>query len=100
MNCVIDNSTTAMVCHFNGELTFEDDQEFRGLLQTVKDTENKTVTFDLQRLEYIDSAGLGMLLCASSDLETMGKSFSISQPNGQVLALLELSAVKNLIKSQ
>ena len=99
MNCVIDNNSSTMVCHFNGELTFEDDQEFRGLLQTVKNTDSSDVTFDLKQLEYIDSAGLGMLLCASSDLGTMGKRFSISQPNGQVLALLELSAVKNLIRS-
>ena len=99
MNCVIDNDNTTMVCHFNGELTFEDDQEFRGLLQTVKNTDRGEVTFDLKQLEYIDSAGLGMLLCASSDLGSLGKRFSISQPNGQVLALLELSAVKDLIRA-
>ncbi len=47
-----------------GRITFADHEDFHSVIETLEKSRQKLITFDLSRVDFIDSAGLGMLLIA------------------------------------
>ena len=59
------------------------------------------VILDMQNIEFIDSAAIGMLLNLNEELKKSGYDFSIINVSGQMMELLNLvPAVKEMISSQ
>ena len=52
-----------------------------------------TITMDIKRLTYIDSAGLGVLVSAHKRLESNGGSLVISAPTAQIMRVLAVSGL-------
>jgi len=59
-NC--QNVGDSMAVAMNGKLTFEDQQRFRAMISEMSDASAARWVIDLTNLEFIDSAGLGLLL--------------------------------------
>jgi anti-anti-sigma factor len=47
-----------------GRLTYEDHEQFRGLITSIGGSPGQRIIFDFSDLHFIDSAGLGMLVVA------------------------------------
>lgn len=80
-----------------GRLTFSDNVVFRKIVDDLKEYNGTKCVFDLSSLEFIDSAGLGMLMLLRD--ATVGKPFTISIRNadGQVRRMLEIAKFDALI---
>jgi HptB-dependent secretion and biofilm anti anti-sigma factor len=71
-------------------LTSADLSSFREFLSDMKQTKCKTAVLNLSRLNWIDSAGLGMLILAKETAEKAGLQLVLASPKGDVKSLLEL----------
>lgn len=80
-----------------GRLTFSDNMVFREIVDELKEYGGSKCVFDLAGLEFIDSAGLGMLMLLRD--ATVGRPFTISIRNadGQVRRMLEIAKFDALI---
>lgn len=78
-----------------GRFTFSDNQAFRELLNNIS-TSSTTLELELAALEFIDSAGLGMLLLAHEMLQQRGGGIVLRTPRGQVQQMIDLSRFDRL----
>ena len=56
------------------------------------------VIFDLSGVDYIDSAGIGMVALASGKLKESGGTLALVAPTGRVLDLLNLTQMNAIVK--
>jgi anti-anti-sigma factor len=61
---------------------------------------NKKVLFDLKGVNYVDSAGLGTLLSASSKIKNAGGVLVICSLSEQVAKLLKTTKVESVFRIQ
>jgi anti-anti-sigma factor len=67
-----------------GEFTFADHPAFQGILKQLNDGRGRPVVFDMTGLDFIDSAGLGMLILARDEAKKLGSAIRLRGPQGQV----------------
>ncbi len=79
-----------------GRLTFADYSSFREITNMVTDNNSKCCLFDLSELEFIDSAGLGMLLIARDKLKSVNGNVILKGAQGQVKKMLDLGRFDSL----
>jgi anti-anti-sigma factor len=70
-----------------GRFTFADHAGFRVILSAMNGSGAKRVVVDLSELEFIDSAGMGMLLLANDTGKNSGTLLSLRGARGQVQKL-------------
>lgn len=75
----------------NGRLTFAENAGFRAVVEGLEQVGGSEVVFDLGGMDYIDSAGLGMLLVAREAVERRGGRVRLRHGGGQVGRMLELA---------
>lgn len=75
----------------NGKFTFFDQGSFRGILEEIANQEVKKILFDVSRLSFVDSSGLGQFLLAHDKAEEHKKSLSIQGANGQVKKMFSIA---------
>ncbi len=71
-------------------LTSSDLAEFRELLTQIRQSGCKSVVIDLSQLNWINSAGLGMLILTKETAEKADLDLVLRSPKGHVKSLLEL----------
>jgi anti-anti-sigma factor len=79
-----------------GPFTFKDHHSFRALLDLLKASDTARYVLDLSRLEFLDSAALGMLLIADDEARGAGRSLTLRRPPTQIARLMELAAMDTL----
>ena len=72
------------------KLTSSDLSAFRDLLSEIKKSACRSVVLDFGNLDWIDSAGLGMLILAKELAEKEERTLVLRSPRGHVKSLLEL----------
>lgn len=75
----------------NGRLTFAENGEFRRVVEAIGQSSGTNVVFDLEGLNYIDSAGMGMLLVARDAAAICGAGVALERAAGQVGRMLQLA---------
>jgi anti-anti-sigma factor len=81
----------------SGRLTFVDHAVFMHLLESLAPETIRELHVGLSGLDFMDSAGLSMLLMIRDQLEAhLGKLVLVS-PRGKVMQLLRLSSVDSLV---
>ncbi len=82
----------------SGRLTFAEHTQCRSIASELKDSESKKQVVDLKDVEFIDSAGLGLLLLLRDNAEKKGVQMSLRIPGeGQVKRMLEIARFQELI---
>jgi anti-anti-sigma factor len=84
----------------SGRLTFDANQVFREIVQLVATGKGRAVALDLSRLDFIDSAGLGMLLVLREAAESASVALVLRGARGQVQRLLTVSHFHTLVPIQ
>lgn len=101
MDYSINKSGNRTTINMSGRLTFDDQGGFKQLLKDLTDDDAEKWLLDISGLEYIDSAGLGLMLRAQSVAEKAGKSMSMRVPqSGQVNEILEIAQFQTLIPTE
>jgi len=85
-------SGDSMEIKLTGRLTFDDQKTFRDILKSLDDTSCSKWVVDVTGLEYIDSAGLGLLLRIRNSGETSNASTALRISNeGQVREMMDIA---------
>jgi HptB-dependent secretion and biofilm anti anti-sigma factor len=80
----------------SGKLTFEDNTKFRQILTLLDKGDVKTLDMDFSDLDFIDSAGLGMLLLLRQECMNRNTSLSLQATRGQVKRIFAISKFDQL----
>lgn len=80
-----------------GRLTFNDHARVRGLIREMQQGKSRRQVLWLGELEFIDSAGIGMLLIAREELRNVDKDFVIQSAMGQVKRVFTVAQLGKLI---
>jgi anti-anti-sigma factor len=81
----------------SGRLTFNDHAKLRALIKEMSQNGAKRQILDLASLEFVDSAGIGMLLIAREELSNLDKQFILRRAAGQVKRVLTVAQLGKLI---
>tara|TARA_R110000868_G_scaffold165328_6_gene398777 strand:- start:359492 stop:359797 length:306 start_codon:yes stop_codon:yes gene_type:complete len=81
-----------------GRFTFGDHSSFRKLIEEIRGQSAETQILDLSGVEFIDSAGLGMLLLARDEGEKIRATVILKGAQGQVKRMLEVARFDTLFK--
>lgn len=80
-----------------GRLTFDGNETFRKVVEALAAQPGVAAVIDLSDLEFIDSAGLGMLLLLREAMVEAGGRLSMRHPQGQVKRLFAASQFSTLV---
>jgi len=88
-----------LVIHLTGHLLgAQANSVVMGLVLQNIEAGVKKVVFNLQGVNYVDSAGLGMLLSASSKIKNAGSRLAICNLSEQVVKLLKTTKVESVFR--
>jgi len=87
-----DDATVAL----SGDLTFTDHVAFREIADRLARSSARTITIDVAGLNFIDSAGLGMLLIAREEAGKTNRALVLRGAKGQVNRMFGLTKFDTL----
>ena len=90
------NGTTTV--EVTGRFTFGDHSSFRKLIEEVQGHDSSTLVMDVAGVNFIDSAGLGMLLLARDESEKTNTTVILRGAQGQVKRMLEVARFDTLFR--
>lgn len=91
MQAQLDTTASTATIRLSGRLTFAENTLFRRVVDDLEQSGCDQVVIDLEALNYIDSAGMGMLLVARDLTAARGGRVALSNAAGQVARMLRLS---------
>lgn len=91
MELKMDKSGDELKLQFTNDITFDDYNGFRPILDELENNNYKNCVMDLRKVDYIDSAGLGMLLLVHEATSKINITPQIITAEGQVQRMLELA---------
>lgn len=90
------NSGDVVELRLSGRFTFQDNGKFREMTTECMDGKAKRIVMDFGQMEFIDSAGLGMLLVARSLAQEKNVDLTLSGAKGQVERMFSISKFSTL----
>ncbi|MGY3454447.1 STAS domain-containing protein [Bradyrhizobium sp. USDA 4353] len=82
----------------SGEFTFTDHIPFKQMVTEIFASPGRSVVIDLSKLDFIDSAGLGMLLLARDEAKKSDRELILRRPSGQVKRMFSVTKFNTLFK--
>lgn len=92
------DENNSVVVKIEDRLTYSDYGSFRQVTDAIGQTECESCILDLTKLDFIDSAGLGMLLLARDKSQERQCSISLRNASGQVRKMIDLGRFDSLFK--
>jgi anti-anti-sigma factor len=83
-----------------GDFNFNDNKQFRTVLETIKQSNINYIRLNLEGLSTIDSAALGMLIMAKDTAMSAQKKIIIFGAQGQVRKMIELAHLHTLFETE
>ena len=80
----------------SGEFTFTDHTAFKAIATRLFERQDTPIVIDLAKLEFIDSAGLGMLLIVRDEAGKAGRNLILRGPCGQVKRMFDVTKFDTL----
>lgn len=96
MHYMVTTGGGGVLVTISGRLTFDDHESFERLLAETRSASG-TCTFDIAALEFVDSAGLGMLLIAKDEADRGGVSLMLLGACGQVRRVIEMARLNDVL---
>ncbi|CAO3443125.1 STAS domain-containing protein [Azospirillum sp.] len=81
----------------SGRMEFTDHDRLVDIVTQLQDLGGSRVVLDLSALEFIDSAGLGMLLILQEEAETRNTKLIVRGAAGDVRRSIELARLSEII---
>ncbi|NBO17628.1 MAG: anti-sigma factor antagonist [Proteobacteria bacterium] len=96
MEYVINQQDSTRRIVMSGQFTFSDNQKFKQVLALLDDSQMKALVVDFTEVDFIDSAGLGMLLLLRDECQARNIAISIAAAKGQVEKIFLISKFDQL----
>lgn len=96
MECHIETTGNTLVARLAGQFIFSDHAQFKQILNAATDAAIQHIRIDFSRVEFIDSAGLGMLLLLRDSCDKNKKALTLARPVGQVKKVFDVSKFEHL----
>jgi anti-sigma B factor antagonist len=71
--------------------------ETEGLINSLIEKGTRKLVLDLTHVEFVDSAGLGIIMRAFGEIEQRGGQFRIAGPKDQVRRLFEITHTQSIL---
>ncbi|PCI32059.1 MAG: anti-anti-sigma factor [Alphaproteobacteria bacterium] len=84
MEYQIDVTDNKFEAKLSEKITFSDLDGFREMVRRMVESHSKDNIVDLSDVEFIDSAGLGMLLLVRDEISKISSHLTLKSPQGQV----------------
>lgn len=84
----------------HGRVTYSDHPSFRSVISMIKESAATKLVFDVADVEFIDSAGLGMLLMVRDTAAQKNAQVVLKGPKGQVQRIFASSKFDSLFTIQ
>ena len=85
MNITIEEKNNEIIAHINGSWTFRDYEEYsENIINKIKTTSIQRFVIDMDKCDFIDSAGLGMLVIANDEMVARSIKPVIRKAHGMV----------------
>ena len=98
MKYTIDKADNQITVKLSGRLTFDEHAVCRELIDQLEAEKSPQQIIDLTALEFIDSAGLGILMRMRASAENTGSKISLRAPkDGQVRRVMDISKFDQLV---
>lgn len=97
MDYGIEDKEQETVVRLRGRLTFNDHAKLRALIREMLQTRAKRQVLDLSALEFVDSAGIGMLLIAREEMSNVDKLLVLRAAAGQVKRVLTVAQLNKIV---
>ncbi|MCW2237992.1 STAS domain-containing protein [Azospirillum canadense] len=97
MDYGIEDKDQETVVRLRGRLTFNDHAKLRALIREMLQTKAKRQVLDLSALEFVDSAGIGMLLIAREEMSNVDKLLILRAAAGQVKRVLTVAQLNKIV---
>jgi len=81
-----------------GELNLYSTPHLKSIMNKLIENERIKLILNTDKLNYIDSSGLGVFLNIQSKLLKLGGYIHICAPTTQVMSILELTKLKSMLK--
>ncbi|MFD2262740.1 STAS domain-containing protein [Lacibacterium aquatile] len=91
MNHAVTVANDAAEITITGRLTFKFHKEYKDFLDDLLKNEVERFIFDLSGVEFIDSAGLGMLLIAKQKAQGQNAQVILRKPPENVKRMLQVA---------
>ncbi len=78
--------------------TFDDNHRFHAIMQSMSTSRSSAVVLDMRQTEFIDSAGLGLLLLAREEAGKVGKIITIKSPQNYISKLFSTTRFDELFR--
>jgi anti-anti-sigma factor len=91
-------TSDGVVISLSGSFTFKDHHGFRAVLDALTAARAGRKTLDLSKVDFLDSAALGMLLIAEDETTRVGGTLTLRNPSAQITRLFELAAMDTLFR--
>src|SRR5882724_1247213 len=87
------------VVELSGKLALgRESQRIESLVEELVKRGTKRLIVDMSGVDYIDSAGIGMVALAAGKLKEVGGKLAVVAPDGRVLQLLKLTQMNTIVK--
>jgi anti-anti-sigma factor len=96
MEYTASNQNNAMKFALKGQFTFADNSKIRTIIEEVENNKVGSVEFNFSDVDFIDSAGLGMLLLMRDVCQEKQIPIALSNPHGQVEKIFIISKFDQL----
>jgi HptB-dependent secretion and biofilm anti anti-sigma factor len=96
MECTIISEPNEKRVVLSGQFTFADNHKFKQIIDSLNDPGLKAIALDFGTVDFIDSAGLGMLLLLRDECQNRNISITINSVRGQVEKIFMISKFDQL----
>ena len=87
----------ALIAKADGRIDGTNAREFQEALETVIKASDKVMILDLERLSYISSAGLRVILLAAKELRQQDTKFAVCSLSNSIREVFEISGFDQII---
>lgn len=94
----IERSEDILVVRLHNSLTHRSSDHFHDVLAVLEDSPVRRCDVHLDRLDFIDSQGLGLLLTAGRLAESRQVAMRLVGPRGEVKELVEFARLGNVVE--
>jgi len=95
---VINQSSTELVIAFSGEMDAQGCSEVKPQIEAlVAEPKALHILVDMERVNFLDSSGIGAIVYLYKRVKSNGGSLSIERANGQPFELMELLRIGSAI---
>lgn len=98
INSTLDTSNETWNVLLEGELDVSTADELKKYLHKLVDEKNINIKLDLEKLDYIDSTGLGVMIGILKRLKIENKEVFIQKPKSNVRKIFSITGLDKIFK--